>query len=869
MAGAGLLDREKELAELRSRVTDLAAGRRPGGFGLTGRCGVGLTALLQAGAHHATLCGVLTASATCTPAESGLAFGVVSQLAAELYAAGHPLPDQALWTQTASAATDAAVCAGFLAVARNRPLMILVDDAHWADDHSRQWLHALALRARHTPLLVICAGADGGPPSLPGPVVSVQPLGYEAVRRIAEDTCGTADRAFATAAAAATGGRPAVLRPALDRFAGLGVPATGAHLDDLLAQIQLVLGERAAVVLGRLPADALGLARAMAVCGDALEPELVAAVAGTDAGVSARTVDLLVGLGLVEPADRPSLAGPAVTARVLAGMTAGGRAELAGAAAKLGHRAAIDDDRLAGLVLHAPPLGERWAVDVLCRTAERRRAAGAVYEARKLLLRALVENGAADAAHLLTELALTEVATNPAGSDRRLHQVLLEATPETPDDVLLRTADLLLARGDARAVHRSVATAVRRRGGPPALIAIGRLAGEDSVAEPALPVPELPDRPDDAGAAGFTAWRLARAGVARSRARRLARLALQAGDNAPFTPRMYAARALRLAGDLVEAVRGLTAVIHESRRAGARAPAALALTERAMCELVRGNLSRADEDAEAALAELPARSWHPALLPRLVVVAAARHLARGDADAAARALETELPAGAAAGAAWGCLQYVRGGLRMALADPAGALPYFLDCGRSLTARGFSNPAGPAWRSMAAAAYASMGDLRAAVPLVADAVGRAEAWGAVAIRRQVHAIAARAGIPDAAGHHAAAIELLPPDHRRSLPAYDPVPEGVTAPALGLTAEDHRLATLVAAGWPNPTLAGFLGVSTRTVEARLTALYRRLGLAGRDALAERIPPPGWRGDVRYDADCWLLRTPPLPERSGRER
>jgi ATP/maltotriose-dependent transcriptional regulator MalT len=363
------------------------------------------------------------------------------------------------------------------------------------------------------------------------------------------------------------------------------------------------------------------------------------------------------------------------------------------------------------------------------------------------------------------------------------------------------------------------------------------------------------------------AWRLARAGTGRALARELARRALgPAGADRPCTPRVYAARALRYAGDVVEAVRALDAVVRDARGAGAPMPAAFALLERAVSELVRGNLSRADEDVDAARTELPLTSWHPSLLPRLVAVDAARHLARGDADAAERVLGADLPAGATDGTAWAALRYVQGCLRMALADPAAALPYFLDCGRVLGTRRWTSPAGPAWRSMAAAAYAATGDRTAAATLIRDATDRARAWGAPDIRRQVHALAARTGCADAARHHAEAVALLPAGW---CPPAATEAAGTGGPAGGipLPGEDERLATLVAAGWANADIARFLSVATRTVEARLTALYRRLGLSGRHELAGRWSPPRWRGDVRYDADSWLLRTHFNPERFGR--
>src|SRR5262249_40233129 len=151
-----LLGREPELDALRARVDALAGHRRSAAVTLRGRRGAGLSALLGAAVGHAAAAGVRTVAATCSPAESGLSYGVILQLAAAL---GEPgargerepgcsLPMRPLWAWSSAGprspvATAAGLCAEFLAVARRRPLLIAVDDAHWADPESLAWLRAM------------------------------------------------------------------------------------------------------------------------------------------------------------------------------------------------------------------------------------------------------------------------------------------------------------------------------------------------------------------------------------------------------------------------------------------------------------------------------------------------------------------------------------------------------------------------------------------------------------------------------------------------------------------------------------------------------------------------------------------------------
>ena len=74
-------------------------------------------------------------------------------------------------------------------------------------------------------------------------------------------------------------------------------------------------------------------------------------------------------------------------------------------------------------------------------------------------------------------------------------------------------------------------------------------------------------------------------------------------------------------------------------------------------------------------------------------------------------------------------------------------------------------------------------------------------------------------------------------------------GLRPPAPGgLTETERRIALLVAEGRSNPEIGHLLFMSRKTVEAHLTSLYRKLGIATRSelaAMAERLgapPPPG---------------------------
>jgi DNA-binding NarL/FixJ family response regulator len=64
--------------------------------------------------------------------------------------------------------------------------------------------------------------------------------------------------------------------------------------------------------------------------------------------------------------------------------------------------------------------------------------------------------------------------------------------------------------------------------------------------------------------------------------------------------------------------------------------------------------------------------------------------------------------------------------------------------------------------------------------------------------------------------------------------------LTGPA-SLTTSERRVAELAARGLSNPEVARTLVVSRATVESRLRAVYRKLGLASRDELAAALGDP----------------------------
>jgi DNA-binding CsgD family transcriptional regulator len=82
-----------------------------------------------------------------------------------------------------------------------------------------------------------------------------------------------------------------------------------------------------------------------------------------------------------------------------------------------------------------------------------------------------------------------------------------------------------------------------------------------------------------------------------------------------------------------------------------------------------------------------------------------------------------------------------------------------------------------------------------------------------------------------------LRLVTP-HGREVPIHATPQSSRSALADELTAAEHRIARLLTSGATNDEIAGWLSISTKTVEAHLTHIYRKLGIRTRAHLAYLI-------------------------------
>ena len=211
-----LIERERELAAI-----DALLERGGGILAIEGRAGVGKTSLVDAACRQAEELGQEVLRARGSELEADFAFGVVRQLLERRLASADGEERAALLDGPAAAVrpllvgqavetpardTSFAVLHGLYWLAANlagrRPVLIAVDDAHWADEPSLRWLAYLAPRIEGLELSLLVA-LRPEEPALTG--VALLALRAEAAMIVRPALLS--DAATTTVVRAATGGR--------------------------------------------------------------------------------------------------------------------------------------------------------------------------------------------------------------------------------------------------------------------------------------------------------------------------------------------------------------------------------------------------------------------------------------------------------------------------------------------------------------------------------------------------------------------------------------------------------------------------------------------------------------------------------------
>lgn len=453
----GLLQRGAELAALERHLQRARAGDGRVCV-VDGPAGVGKSSLLRAAARTADGSGFGVLRAWAGPLEQQAGWGVVRQLfgpvatgpdRATLDVGAAALarrvldPDPGAPAPTGDAAHAASYGLTWLAygLAERRPLLLVVDDVHWADSPSIRWLAQLGRQLAELRLCVLCAVRSGEPATepralaelvaaAPEPPLRPRPLGPDAVATLVMQRLPTADPTFAPACHAASAGNPFLLGALLDQLVAEEVAPTA----DVAARLSAFGTEQVAhgveLQLSRMAPGATGLARGFAVLGRGTPLRLAADLAGLDLTEAAGMSDHLLASGLLEDlGEGYTLAHPLVAAALYRGMPAGERSSLHRRAAALLTADRAEVEAVGLHLLHSEPAAEPATVGTLRGAAARANLRGAPGSAVLFLERALREPPAdlGLAADLHSELGLSLAAEVRPGAREHLDLAVDEA----------------------------------------------------------------------------------------------------------------------------------------------------------------------------------------------------------------------------------------------------------------------------------------------------------------------------------------------------------------------------------------------------------------------------------------------------------
>ncbi|WP_328506080.1 AAA family ATPase [Streptomyces sp. NBC_00391] len=754
-----LLERREPLELLAAE-----AARARGGSGrlvlLRGATGTGRTALLEAAADHAAANGMRVLRARCSPEHSSVPFDTVFQLLAH-----GPEFDQAAGEEPDPPGTPphrgrpARLWRLLNSYAAESPLLVAVDDAHFADAPSRRWLVEAVRRIDRLPVLLVVTErsqydidrpADGLAHALSPALVhtrTLAPLSPDAAARLVRSVHGGAPPERVDACLRAGAGNPLLLRALLADLHDAGPEAFPAALPDTCAA--LYSGTYAAAVSWWL--DSAGpatteVARALAALDDEAAPvpadaDLLARTADADPARVPGWLTAMTCLGLLrpDPEGRPRYAHPLLRDAVLGGW--------AGADRQAAHRRAAEAmlhrgdhaEAVAGQLLRCGPVGEAWATGALLDAADLAVREDRSDDALAYLRRALDEPmPAARRTVVLTELGSLEYATvrSTAGIPRLAEAMRLPGPPRERVHAAVALGTALARRGEARAAV-DVLRGLRDEHltGHPDLIrtvqtASALLSDHDQgvrqevyrwLRETAERSPHLVGT---AGQALLVRYE-ATAGLtsAASAMHRIRALLSQPSDPSAEVFLLGTAAAVAQWADQLDEAERLVRRGLSGQRTSLLHPMHLALLNvRIDITAARGAHEEVLADPEVARAVAGRPESANALAHAVIAL-----VETGRTEEAARLADAFEVQHAHDSWELNRFLYARGLLRAATGDPAAALDDFLECGRRQCARDVASPVVTPWRTAAAACHLALGRPHEALALAEQELGLAAIW----------------------------------------------------------------------------------------------------------------------------------------------
>ncbi len=264
-------------------------------------------------------------------------------------------------------------------IAQRAPLLLAIDDLHWADQPSLRFTAHLARRLEGLPVLLVLTVRE--PRSVPAAerdltaslaaeatVTVLRPaaLGGSACAELVSGVLGgEPSPAFQEACRELTGGNPLLLQALLASLTAEGVTGTDADVPHLPRLTPATVSRSVLLQLGRMPVAALAAARAVAVLGTAATTARASRLAGLDADAGAESVGALMAERLIEGEEALRFVNPLVRSAVYQDLASPVRQRWHQRAARMLDAEGAAPEKVTVHLLAAGPAGDGWVVDQL------------------------------------------------------------------------------------------------------------------------------------------------------------------------------------------------------------------------------------------------------------------------------------------------------------------------------------------------------------------------------------------------------------------------------------------------------------------------------------------------------------------------
>ena len=405
------------------------------------QAGIGKTSLLEEARTRAAAATMTVLHARGSQLEGDFAMGVARQcFAAELRRHGGEAAHAGAVEVAAAVILDLprrdaapeAVLRGLYdltaGIAQRGPVLLAVDDAHWADEPSLRFLAYLAGRVQPLPIALVVGTRPAEDPLTStvldelrrgrgAVLLEPAPLDRAGVERFLRaarpDAIATE---FAAACHEATGGNPFLLEELVRALRAHSVAFTAANARRVAEVTPPTIARSVRATLDRLGRPCEALALALAVLGDDVELDLAAALAELPTMEATFAAGELARAGVLADAAPLRFRHPLLAGAARATLTAPEQMAAHARAAALLRKRHAGPERVALQLMRAAPAGDPAVVADLRAAARGAQARGAPLTAAALLSRALDEPPPDEVrAELLFDLARAEAAVGRTG----------------------------------------------------------------------------------------------------------------------------------------------------------------------------------------------------------------------------------------------------------------------------------------------------------------------------------------------------------------------------------------------------------------------------------------------------------------------